>query len=160
MTDRSPVLDYAPPPARWPLASLLTPKNIATAGAVVALASLIVPFDIGSGRVIVNPLRFLGRVVAVACAVLYALLRVWRDPGGGVPKRVAFALCLVVAVLSFVMAHLSVWGRTRLPPFEMRFEYWRWIAVMSGAVTIACIFSAVSAVVRLWRRVGTVRPAS
>ena len=160
MTERSAVLDYAPPPTRRSLTSFITPKNVAIAGAVVAFASLVVPFDIGSGRVIVNPLRFLGCVVAVACAMLYAMLRLWRDPAASVLRRVVFTLCFVVGLCSFWMAHSSVWGRTRLPPFEMRFEFWRWIAVVAIAVTVACIFSALSAFARLLRRTAPVRPAS
>lgn len=134
------------------MADAMAPRTIATVGAVVTLLSLMMPFDQGSGQVLVNPLRVVGCAIAVGCAMLYALLRLWRDPRASVAKRITYSTCLNVAVLAYVMAQWSVWGRTRLRPLEMRFGYWRWIAVMAAAVVVACVFSAAVIAFRLLRR--------
>ncbi len=86
--------------------------------------------------------------LAVACVILYTLLRIWADPGAGPTRRVVLSLCFLVSVFSFVMAHVSVWGRTRLPPFEMRFEFWRFIAIAAATVLVACAFCWVTWCVR------------
>jgi hypothetical protein len=96
----------------------------------------------------VNPYRVATAALAVACVILYALLRIWNDPGASPTRRVLLSLCFLVSVFSFVMAHLSVWGRTRLPPFEMRFEFWRLIAIAAATVLIACAYCSVSWCVR------------
>lgn len=152
MMQQTPVLDYERAPPKRSAAALVTPTNVAITGAIVAFVSLLAPFDIGSGRVVVNPLRVIGCGVAVVCAVLYALLRLWQDTAASAARRVVLSLSLLLAVWSFVMAHLSVWGRTRLPPFEMRSEYWRWMMMTAAAVLLAIVFCGVGAAVRLMRK--------
>ena len=152
MTERNPILDYATPPRQQRAASIFTPKNVAVFGAILALVTVVIPFDVGSGRVIVNPLRFIGCAGVVASAVLYAMLRIWHDPAASIPRRTAFTLCLIVATVSFCMAHSSVWGGIRLPPYGLQFTYWRWILVMLGTSTFACIFSAGELVQKRFQR--------
>jgi hypothetical protein len=50
------------------------------------------------------------------------------------------SLSFVVTVVALVLAHQSVRGRRRLPPFEMRFEFWQYVAIAAVSVLIACAF--------------------
>jgi cytochrome bd-type quinol oxidase subunit 2 len=104
------------------------------------LCTLVLPYDIGSGALIVNPYRVATAVLTVGCVIVYALLRIWTDPAGTPTRRVVLSLSFVVTVVALVLAHQSVRGRRRLPPFEMRFEFWRFVVIAAATVLIACAF--------------------
>ena len=139
VTPEPPVLDYASPRPHARV-RLLTPFNIGCLGAMFLLCTLVLPYDIGSGRVIVNPYRVATAVLTVGCVIVYALLRIWTDPGGTPTRRVVLSLSFIVTVVALVLAHESVRGRRRLPPFEMRFEFWQFVVIAAASVLIACAF--------------------
>jgi hypothetical protein len=86
--------------------------------------------------------------MAVGCAIGYVLLRLWRDRAEGAVRAVVFAATLFVAVAAFAYAQYSVWGYGRLPRLSLRQEYWRSLLVCAAAISVACIFSVMRALVR------------
>lgn len=125
-----------------------TLDGVLICGAVLGSLSVALPFDLGSGRLIVNPLRVLGSALAVSCVLAYAVVRLWRDRGRGRTRAVVYALCIAGSVAAFVDGHFSVWGRNRLPPASFDYRYWRSMAVASACVGAAVAFAAVEWVVR------------
>ena len=146
MTEPPTILPYASPPARRSVARFITPGLFATAAAIVAVSSSMLPLDVGSGRVILNPLRVLGCTVAVVCVLAYAGLRLWRDRSKGTVRAAVYGACLLVAAAAFTYAHWSRWGDPYKPRFSMRHdfslqdEYWLAWLVFACAIAVAVLF--------------------
>jgi hypothetical protein len=139
---------------------MVTPRLLASCAAVVAVLTLLTRYDIGSGRIIVNPLRVLGCGLTILLVLGCALMRLWQDRHKGVSRVVVYAICLIGSVGAFAYGHLSVWGRTRLPRMSLRHEYWQSIVIAVMFVGVAVIFGAAWALHRAWRRRSASRPAS
>jgi ribose/xylose/arabinose/galactoside ABC-type transport system permease subunit len=148
MTDQPIVIEYRTPPPRRTLRQLIGPRHFAWAAGIVAALSLAAPLDIGSGRVIVNPLRVLGCIGAVACVMFYAILGLWRDRSEGAIRAWVFGVCLIVCTAAFSYAHLSGWGGPYTPRLSLQHEYWRAWLVFAGAVIFAIVVGVVSHVLR------------
>lgn len=147
------ILDYAPKtPERSPFTRFL-PWWFIVAAMFITILTKMQPLDVGSGRFILNPLRFAGCAFAVIAMFAFAMLRLRQDRTASTAKRTVFSLCLLTAVAAFVAAEASVWGEARLPPLDLRFPYWRWLTVMAGAIAATCMFSVVSGTIRLSRSV-------
>ena len=160
MSDPHPVLEYATPAERRPLRLLVTPRLLASCAAVVAVLTLLTRYNIGSGRVIVNPLRVLGCGLTILLVLSCALMRLWQDRHKGVFRVVIYVICLVGSVGAFACGHFSVWGRTRLPRMSLRYEYWQSMLIAVVFAAAAVIFGAAWALHRVWRRRSASRPAS
>jgi drug/metabolite transporter (DMT)-like permease len=147
MGQASHVLDYAVPPARRSATWWVNPANAVWAGLAAAGVAFVAGPTVGSGIIRVNPVALCACAVTVACAIAYALLRLWRDRAEGIVRAVVFATALVTAVAAFANAQASVWGYGWLPRMSLRHEYWQSMAVFALAILGACAFSAVTKLV-------------
>ncbi|CAN5633443.1 hypothetical protein BH09PLA1_BH09PLA1_06500 [soil metagenome] len=148
MTEQPTVLQYATPPPRRPLREAVAPRHLAWAAGIVAALSLIAPLDIGSGRVIVNPLRVLGCAAAVACVIVYAIMRLRQDRGRGVVRAWVFGICLLVCTAAFSYAHWSRWGFKYKPRLSLQHDYWQAWLVFACAVCVAVVVAGAAYVLR------------
>jgi hypothetical protein len=153
VTDLPRLLDYASPPPERPEVKRLTPFNVAAVGGGVGVLLLLFltvsPVEIDREPPALRAVRWAGALVLIACAILYALLRIWGDPRAGRGRRVVFTICLAASVSAWAMAQLSVRGWRPLPPLGLGYAYWRWVVASAAAVSIAVAFCAASAAWRL-----------
>src|SRR5688572_10666826 len=129
MSESQPVLEYATPVERRSFRLLVTPHLLGYCAAAVACLTLLTRYDIGSGRVIVNPLRVVGCGLAVLLVLGCSFMRLWQDRHRGALRAVAYAVCLVGSVTAFGCAHFSLWGRTHPWRMSLGHEYWQSILV-------------------------------
>ncbi len=148
MTEQPTVLQYATPPPRRSLREVVAPRHLAQAAGIIAGLSLLAPLDIGSGRVIVNPLRVLGCAAAVACVILCAIMRLWEDRDRGVVRAWVFGICLFVCTAAFSYAHWSRWGFKYNPLLSLQHDYWQAWLVFACAVSVAVVAGGVAYVLR------------
>jgi drug/metabolite transporter (DMT)-like permease len=154
----STILDYATPQPRLNRKEPVRPRRLLWAALCVTLASLVLPLDVGSGRVIVNPLRILGCFFAALCVVVYAFVRLWQERADGIFRNTVFAICIIAGSLSFAYAHWSVWGDNHKPRLGSDPQYWSALSFCAGSVLFAMIFDLSRWVVtRIGRRAA--RPA-
>ena len=151
MADQQLILEYAPARDSRPFRVSLTPRRVAAAGAAVAALTLLTPHNIGSGIVIVNPLREVGCLLAACCALAYAFMRIWQDRRRGAARAAVYTLCLIGSVPTFAIGHFSIWGRSHLPRMSLVHEYWRCMLIASAFVVVAVLFGALSALYRRWQ---------
>ena len=118
----------------------------------MASLTFLTRYNIGSGRVIVNPLRELGCGLAVVLVLACALMRLWRDRHRGAIRAVVYAVCLIGSIGAFAYGHFSVWGRTQLPRVSLRHEYWQGMLIACIFVAVAVIFRAAWSSQRAWGR--------
>jgi hypothetical protein len=140
MPPAPPILNYETPRRAPTLFSRLKPAMIARVGLVITVIGVIIPYDIGSGSVVVNPLRRLACAGAVFCGVCYFLLRLSGDPQSNLQRTICLSTLFFITIFFFVMAHISVSGRTSLPPVEWRFLYWRMILGAGTTMVLTVLY--------------------
>lgn len=114
------------------------------------MLTILMPLEIGSGRVIVNPLRIAGCVTTIVFLLAYVELRLWRERYESAGRAMLFGLCTIICTASFAYAHWSYWGYEDTPSVSVAPDYWNAWLIFAGAVLTAVLFNVAWQLWRWW----------
>ena len=120
-------------------------KFVLVCAAISVALGLLLGDDLGSGRVILNPITYVCGAVFLLCAGGYMVLRISQEERMPIICRVVSAACSVLSIPAIVIAY-SIWNRRRAVPPTWTQDYStlmvcvRWIC---GGVLIFAVIRAI-----------------